>query len=653
MRLLGIDALGRRAGGAAPTTAGKRPAPRGPAPSRRGSKAARGAHGAPASPPRPTRRSTRSTRASGAVVDDVSEAALLALGAPSAAAAARRRRAESSRTVGRPSDENPASDDEDGPETFDDSSVVRYACRASASASREAAFSSGARARLASSRRSLLVGFEEVEDVVFHDPACKKGFYALDAHDPDDDDAFVGRREGAASDARRRGAASLRCGGGDGGRVAVWALGPAASSSSDADSSDASDSDRSDSDDRSTRRVSPLMSWVAHRGWCAQAIFVPRGGGVSSVSSADDASSSAPLPAIFSAGGMDGALRLWDVRRASARTGAPPTHAACVDAHPSAGVFSADACRPEAASYFLALTGSKDATSCVTRWSDDRGGAKVERRFEGHHHGVVKCVRWRVGGGVVGSVFATCGNDGRVAVMDARAERAECGAFEDAHGGAPAHFVEWGGGAFSGGGSTNRGEHALLSAGGDRVVRVWDTRRFATSGPGGAEAAALETIEMDAGGDDENENGFVARRKNRPELVAELEGHVAASVARPKMMYHPVFVREGARAGAGAGSGSGGFGFGLAVATPGEGSRGLSLYRDATEPRVSGPRSTTSRTSVVSRGDVGFDATAVMARRGGAGGALAWALALADRGEVRLYRPKWGRAGGGRRRRGV
>ena len=180
-------------------------------------------------------------------------------------------------------------------------------------------------------------------------------------------------------------------------------------------------------------------------------------------------------------------------------------------------------------------------------------------------------------------------------------------------------------------------------------MRVWDTRRFATSGLlGGAEAAALETIEIDAGRDDEDEHGFVARRKNRPELVAELEGHVAASVARPKMMYHPVFVREGARAGAGAGSRSGGFGFGLAVATPGEGSRGLSLYRDATEPRVGGPGSTTSpRTSAVSRGDVGFDATAVMARRGGAGGALAWALALADRGEVRLYRPKWGEEAGG------
>ena len=406
LRLLGIDALGRRVGGAASTTAGKRPAraaPPRPAEAPRPRAEPAGAR-LPAPPDAPLDALGARVRA---VVDD-SEAALLALGAPSAAAAARRRRAESSRTVGRPSDENPASDDEDGPETFDDSSVVRYACRASASASREAAFSSGARARLASSRRSLLVGFEEVEDVVFHDPACKKRSTPSTRTTRtttmlSSDDA------GAASDARRR-RASLLCGGGDGGRVAVWALGPAASSSFDASGSD---SDRSDSDDRSTRRVSPLMSWVAHRGWCAQAIFVPRGGGVSSVSSADDASSSAPLPAIFSAGGMDGALRLWDVRRASARTGAPPTFAACVDAHPSAGVFSADACRPDAASYFLALTGSKDATSCVTRWSDDQGGAKVERRFEGHHAGVVKCVRWRVGGGSLGSVFATCGNDGR------------------------------------------------------------------------------------------------------------------------------------------------------------------------------------------------------------------------------------------------
>ena len=74
----------------------------------------------------------------------------------------------------------------------------------------------------------------------------------------------------------------------------------------------------------------------------------------------------------------------------------------------------------------------------------------------------------------------------------------------------------------------------------------------------------------------------------------------------------------------------------------------------------------------ISRGEVGFDATAVLARGGGAGGGTrrgvhygqkvggcgigggggggdrsgAWTLALANRGEVRLYRPMWGVGGG-------
>jgi len=42
-------------------------------------------------------------------------------------------------------------------------------------------------------------------------------------------------------------------------------------------------------------------------------------------------------------------------------------------------------------------------------------------------------------------VFASCGNDGRVCVMDARcAPGSECvGAVDDAHGGRPVNFVEW------------------------------------------------------------------------------------------------------------------------------------------------------------------------------------------------------------------
>jgi hypothetical protein len=59
------------------------------------------------------------------------------------------------------------------------------------------------------------------------------------------------------------------------------------------------------------------------------------------------------------------------------------------------------------------------------------------------------------------------------------------------------------------------------------------------------------------------------------------------------------------------------------------------------------PNGVTSRKSPFSRGDVGFDATAttmLAARDGGGVGAGGWTLAMADRGEVRVYRSKWGDA---------
>ena len=49
--------------------------------------------------------------------------------------------------------------------------------------------------------------------------------------------------------------------------------------------------------------------------------------------------------------------------------------------------------------------------------------------------------------------------------------------------------------------------------------------------------------------------------------------------------------------------------------------------------------------SPLSRGAVGFDATAtcvLAARDGGGVGAGGWTLAMANRGEVRVYRSKWG-----------
>jgi hypothetical protein len=105
------------------------------------------------------------------------------------------------------------------------------------------------------------------------------------------------------------------------------------------------------------------------------------------------------------------------------------------------------------------------------------------------------------------------------------------------------------------------------------------------------------------------------------------------------------------------------------VVTPGERSNAASLYAasdgattrppfvrpgDASERSRSASPAKRSVTfgetsplhrSPLSRGDVGFDATAtcvLAARDGGGVGAGGWTLAMANRGEVRVYRSKWG-----------
>ena len=68
--------------------------------------------------------------------------------------------------------------------------------------------------------------------------------------------------------------------------------------------------DAKDEADRglSGARVSlPLQSWVAHRGWCGQVQFAPLGSDFK----------------VLSAGGMDGAVALWDTSRVGRESGRP------------------------------------------------------------------------------------------------------------------------------------------------------------------------------------------------------------------------------------------------------------------------------------------------------------------------------------------
>ena len=550
-----------------------------------------------------TRRSTRATsgcRAPISFLDDVSEEALRALGET---AAARRVRlaleTTAARDAGRAPRETPEPVLED---VFEDSSVLRYACRREVMSDVRGSDARGATTDVSASAsvgraprpNERLRGFEEDPGVVFVDPAMKKGFYSLHA--------------------ATRGGTSALAAGGDGGRVVLFALDDEGShGGADAKRTEESEEEDSKGDDeeKKTRAAVslPLQSWVAHRGWCGQVQFAPP-----SLARADFR--------VLSAGGMDGTVALWDTSRVGRESGRPLELFRDDRAH-DGGIFSMHWSRGAGI-----LTSSKDGTTCVSRLADDASSASstggagatkgpfvVERRIDDAHSGVVKCARWRAnptlgdgGDGGDHTLFATCGNDGRVCVLDARAARAAAQTLEAAHGGRAVNFLEWAATASGPGVGSVEAENVFCtSATGDHAVLVWDLRYLRSRTP-----------------------------------LLSLAGHIPRSVARPKALYRPAFI--GAGGGAGAGE--------LMVVTPGERSNAASLYdlsgvlvnHDVGACVTNGPASGTSHRAPFSRGEVGFDATAtcvLAALDGGGVGAGGWTLAMANRGEVRVYHSKW------------
>ena len=564
---------GRRIGDAS-DGAGKRPARR-----PRGSARAKASRPAPT---QPTRRSTRAARRAGVVIDDVSSDAPRRVGRDRRRSGRRARvaiRRRATRTRPRPR----------GHRARD----LRRQFRATLRLSRRPRPPRDGGSRRARDDQSV-VGFVERGDVVFVDSSVKKGFYSLDA-----------TRDGA-----------LLVGGGDGGRVSIFAAGE----DDEDDEDDGRESEADDEDDgresearpRNPRVSAPLMSWAAHRGWCSQVQFADESRtslGVEGVRSV-----SAP-PAVFSAGGMDGAVSLWDVSVAGVATGRPAEIARADDLH-AGGIFSAHVARGPSSRDGAArvLTGSKDASRVRVALGRVRrgraGGHVVERRVDGAHVGVVRCVRWREDfreRNADVTIFASCGVDGAVCVMDARARRALAAKIDDAHGGRPVNFVEWAcalGGrrrwtrtrrAHRGDGprrsrvgrATRAKTHARRDDG-DSGRRVGRTGRVAVRASRRREGA------RSAPGDDDG--------GTRGAVVVEAEDDVSPGVRARG--------REGTRGG-----------------DAGEGSKRLSLYSAADG-------------KAVSRGDVGFGRhRRLRATEGGGGG---WTLALADRGEVRLYEQTWG-----------
>jgi WD40 repeat protein len=186
---------------------------------------------------------------------------------------------------------------------------------------------------------------------------------------------------------------------------------------------------------------------------------------------------------------MDGAVALWDTSRVGRESGRPLELFRDFSAH-DGGIFSMHWSRGGGI-----LTSSKDGATCVSRLADDLGTVSlndkksngvfvVERRIDDAHVGVVKCARWRMcptlsscGDGGDDALFATCGNDGRVCVLDKRAKRATVATLDDAHGGVAVNFLEWAAAASGPGVGSCVAENVFCtSASNDHRVLVWDLR---------------------------------------------------------------------------------------------------------------------------------------------------------------------------------
>eukprot|EP01116_Phalansterium_solitarium_P004342 TRINITY_DN15331_c0_g1_i1.p1 TRINITY_DN15331_c0_g1~~TRINITY_DN15331_c0_g1_i1.p1 ORF type:complete len:217 (+),score=51.66 TRINITY_DN15331_c0_g1_i1:358-1008(+) len=199
------------------------------------------------------------------------------------------------------------------------------------------------------------------------------------------------------------------------------------------------------------------------------------------------------------------------------------------------------------------LTASKDKTVAHSRITES--SIQFVRRYEDYHSSVVKCARFREGCSC--DVFASCGNDLLINVMDGRAAEPSVVCVRGVHDHA-INNVSW----------HPFNEHLLLSAGFDTKMQLCDLRNT---------AAPLFT----------------------------LRGHVAPTVAKCKNIYRPVFVANGS-----------------AIATGGEKTDNLYLFSTATG-------------AMISRGDIGFEATNLLSRTH-----ATTQLAIANKRTITTFSPR-------------
>jgi WD40 repeat protein len=150
----------------------------------------------------------------------------------------------------------------------------------------------------------------------------------------------------------------------------------------------------------------PLLSWKGHQGWVAGVAFA----------GADAAADSQTSQRLLLTASNDKTVVLWDVNKAASGT---PKAVTRTDRLHASGIFSLDLVGTHV------LTAGKDARSVLSALRTDTGEISVVRSFEEHRSSVTKCARFRPNpSGGVPTVFADCGNDMCVCVLDVRSSTA-------------------------------------------------------------------------------------------------------------------------------------------------------------------------------------------------------------------------------------
>ena len=182
------------------------------------------------------------------------------------------------------------------------------------------------------------------------------------------------------------------------GRAALWGLRkpPAAQETA------------AEADEDDLQGQAPLLSWKAHKGWVSTVQFVP------------GASQTPSGSRLLLTASNDSTVILWDVHKAHTavaargKTMATPRSLGTTSNLHRTGVFSLDIHSSNASegatiSHPRVVSAGKDGVTVLSEIRPETGELAIIRRFDEHHAGVVKCVRWCTAAG--SQLFADCGND--------------------------------------------------------------------------------------------------------------------------------------------------------------------------------------------------------------------------------------------------